>query len=250
MLGTSEPMIKQFGNGPRTFIADDEELKIPCVCSNCNNRWMSKRENKVKEILGPMILDISVFLDSDDQTRLAVWALKTAMVADAARGVTPFYNSLECQSLRSAQRDIPDGTHVWLGRYIGSSRSIKTGGTNLNFADGEIIGNMHVFTIVVGHVIFQVTSMRQLTQRPITSIQMAAREGPWPQSLIQIHPIENKKISWPPPLSFTLYGSNAYGGLVYRWNRPDGHSVTQRVLDGAPVSDDQQGPTTNEPESD
>ena len=122
-----------------------------------------------------MIEDLSVSLDDDDQTRLSAWALKTAMVADAARGTMPFYRPEDCAALKK-KRTIPNGTGIWMGRYFGRSLSAITGGTTINAPDGTHMADFHVFTMLIGHVIFQVLSIHEQPGKGTTQIQLAASD--------------------------------------------------------------------------
>jgi hypothetical protein len=59
------------------------ELKIGTVCEPCNNGWMSSLEERNIPLIGCLLQDISTPLDACQQSSLAVWTLKTAMVLDS-----------------------------------------------------------------------------------------------------------------------------------------------------------------------
>jgi hypothetical protein len=60
------PMVYQIGDGP-VEIKDTPELKLPCACETCNNRWMSGLETTCKKFMGPMIDDFALSLDRQYQ---------------------------------------------------------------------------------------------------------------------------------------------------------------------------------------
>ena len=116
--------IRRFVEGLPVKITTSAEIKIKAVCRACNNDWMSKLENDSKPLIGCLLQDFSLSLDTSQQTLLARWTVKTAMVFD---GVTKernrFYTRSECENLYLNSK-IPDRTTIWIGRYYGSGFSL------------------------------------------------------------------------------------------------------------------------------
>src|SRR5438552_841106 len=81
---THQPLYRKMGDAPPE-ITEDQEVRLPCVCQKCNNTWMSGMETTVKKFLGPMIEDLSLPLDRQNQQNLAEWAVKGAMINDYGR---------------------------------------------------------------------------------------------------------------------------------------------------------------------
>jgi hypothetical protein len=185
---------------------------------------MSRLETKCKPIIGNLLEDISISLDSDYQKALAEWALKGAIIIDAEGTKTRFFRKDECENFKKT-RAIPNGTGIWVGRFIGRSLSAINGGGTLKSEDGEFLVQYHVFTILVGHLAMQVLSIHEEPDQ-IKNVQLASVEGRWEELLIQIWPKVKKNVIWPPPLSFANYGAFSYASLVYRWTRKTGHSVS------------------------
>jgi len=98
------------GNAPPE-ITEDQEVRAACVCQKCNNTWMSKMETTVKKFLGPMIEDLSLQLDPQNQRNLAEWALKCAMCNDTVDPHPRFFTDVECRAFKQ-KRAIPDRTLV------------------------------------------------------------------------------------------------------------------------------------------
>ena len=86
--------------GSPVEITASAQVKIKAVCRPCNNGWMSKLETDSKPLIGRLIEDFPLSLHTSQQTLLARWTLKTAMVLD---GVTKernrFYTRSECENL-------------------------------------------------------------------------------------------------------------------------------------------------------
>lgn len=55
------------------------------VCADCNNGWMASLEERAKPLIEAMIADESLTLGQEAQGVLAAWALKTAIVLNAAQ---------------------------------------------------------------------------------------------------------------------------------------------------------------------
>jgi hypothetical protein len=100
------------GNAPEIIISG--EFKIRCVCGTCNNGWMSRMEDEVKLCLEPMLRGTMTPLTQSVQTRLSHWAVKIAMVVEAARpksAADRFYSDEDTRALRE-KGIIPDMTRV------------------------------------------------------------------------------------------------------------------------------------------
>ena len=80
-VDTRQPLYRQLGDDAPE-ITDDQEVRLPCACQKCNNTWMSGMETTVKKFLGPMIEDLALPLDRQNQQNLAEWAVKGAMCSD------------------------------------------------------------------------------------------------------------------------------------------------------------------------
>ena len=231
---TREPLSRRIGNA-EADLTWDQEVRIPCVCMKCNNGWMSRMEVKRGPLIGNLLADISMPLDMGQQMSIAEWALKCAMVIDAGRVGERFFRPDESHEFKKS-RAIPNGTGVWIGRFAGSSLSAINGGATLQDMDGKTLADFHVFTMLVGHLVMQVLSIHERPGHQIRTINLAAANSQdWSLLLRQIWPTI-KKISWPPPLSFSNYGAHPYGELVYRWREQKGHSVIVTTPNPAAIS--------------
>jgi hypothetical protein len=199
------------------YFTDSRQIKIKSVCTLCNNQWMSSLETQCVPVIGCLLEDISFALDCNNQTLVAQWATKIAMVLDSIEeNPKKFYLKTDCENLKNTKA-IPPGTTIWMGRYFG--RSLHTGGTTFTALDESVpVADCSTTAIVVGHLILEVLSVRH---RPNCKrvIQLLPTPGRWHELLVPVWPIISDHASWPPPLSFTSSGPLSIGSLVTRWKR-------------------------------
>ena len=232
---TREPLSRRIGD-TRPEVTDEQEVRIPCVCATCNNGWMSRLETKCKPMIGSLIEDLSLKLDAAHRKFLSEWALKTAMVTDACGGRARFFTDTECHAFRSKNREIPDGTSVWAGRFTGRTLSAIGAEFRVDSPTAQGVAHGYVFSICVGHLILQVLSLHK---RPdITKLTVAATPIKWENFLTPLWPAlepKTQSITWPPKGSFALvenlnFGNLHYGHLIDRWKAKDGHSISSSQL--------------------
>ena len=223
-VNTRYQLRRQVGEQPPTF-TDSQQVRVPCVCKTCNNGWMSRLEMKVKRYLGPMIDDMAIPLDKDYQKGLAEWAMKTAMVIDSVDVNDRYYIQSERYAFK-ANRTLAQVTNVVVGRFTGHSLDANANTFTILGPDDIRVASGHIFSVMVGHVVMQVKSVRIARHARNMRIKMESNPGPWAASLLQVWPNENKRVDWPPPNSFsTLNGPNNYGNLLYRWKRDSSHAI-------------------------
>jgi hypothetical protein len=208
---TRVPLYRQMGDDAPE-LTDDQEVRIPCVCQTCNNRWMSGMETTVARIMGPMIEDLSFPLDRQNQQNLAEWAVKGAMVNDTvdAHRRLRFFKEAECHEFRQTRR-IPDGTTVFVAQYNG--RSLDSHGVDFTLIEPEantLLVRGHVYNVMVGHVVLQVLSWHPEPQHENKFLQVRAKPGPWKRLATQIWPIAAKSVDWPPPLSLSTRNDHTH----------------------------------------
>lgn len=222
-VDTRQPLVRQLGDGPRE-ITDDQEVRLRCVCQRCNNTWMSGMETTIKKFMGPMIEDLSLSLDRQDQRNLAEWALKCAMCNDTVDVHRRFFTESECHAFKQ-DRTIPDRTLVFCARFTG--RSLDSNGADLTLIDpqtADLVVRGHVYTMMAGHVVLQAVSWHPEPQHIHKSVRLRAANGPWDELTIQIWLIEKNLVDWPPPISLsTVVGVTHYGYFRTRFMNEKGH---------------------------
>jgi hypothetical protein len=228
---TREPLSRRIGDA-RPEITEDQEVRIPCVCMTYNNGWMSRLETKCKPMIGSLLEDLSLDLDAEHRKFLSEWVLKTAMVNDACGGRARFFTDLECQAFKTNNREIPDGTGVWAGRFTGRTLTGIGSQFRLDSPTKQGVAQGHVFTVCVGHLVLQVLSIHK--QPDIATVTVAASAVKWEDFLISLWPPlkpKAQKLTWPPPHNFALIenqnlGNLHYARLIDRWNVTDGHTIS------------------------
>ncbi len=112
------------------------DFTVKKVCAPCNNGWMAKLESDSKSVLEPLIIRQNLGLISlRHQRQIALWATKTAMMADQVQR-TPLLPSHQLRRMRT-HRAIPSGTRVWLGSCpernpLVTSHTVRIDLTNLS----------------------------------------------------------------------------------------------------------------------
>ena len=222
---TRQPRYRQLGDAPPE-ITEDQEVRLPCVCQKCNNTWMSRMETTVKKIMAPMIEDLSLPLDRQNQQTLTEWAVKCAMCSDTVDPHPRFFTDAECRAFKQ-ERTVPDRTLVFAARFTG--RSLDSNGVDFTLIEpesGDLLVRGHVYNVMVGHVVLQVLSWHPEPQHKEKIIRMRAADGPWDKLTIQIWPIEKKSVHWPPPMSLsTVVGVTHYGHFRTRFKNETGHML-------------------------
>jgi len=210
-----------FGNAARKFL-DNPKLRIRSVCKICNNGWMSQLESQNIPLIGSLAQNVLIPLDTRQQTSIALWATKTAMVLDSIRrrAERRFYRRRECEQLHQNSL-IPELTFIWLGMY--AENSLGLFGTDIRLFDQipevfPTIGHGCVNTIVAGHLAIQVLTIHLLPEYRDHPIEVGPNAGDWSRLTLGIWPIE-KSTAWPPSTPFTGSGPHSIGQFVNRWKR-------------------------------
>jgi hypothetical protein len=181
-------------------------------------------ETTIKKFMGPMIEDLSLSLDRQNQQNLAEWAVKCAMCSDTVDVHPRFFTESECHRFKQ-RRAIPDRTLVFAARFTG--RSLDSNGVDFTLIEpktGELLVRGHVYNVMVGHVVLQVLSWHPEPQHTDKTIRLRAANGPWDKLTIQVWPIQKKLVNWPPPMSLsTIVGVTHYGHFRTRFKNESGH---------------------------
>lgn len=127
------------------------------VCHECNTGWMSRLEGKAKPLLTPMMTGVPTRLTLDEQITVATWATKTAITAELVHGHDFNFSPEERRIVMTEQRP-PAHVAVMASAIetdIGPCRATVARGQVVN-ATNEVVAWMHVHTVQVGTLVFQV----------------------------------------------------------------------------------------------
>lgn len=171
----------------KQWLSKDAGKKVKAVCASCNNHWMSDLEDKSKPLLAPAIRGEKLVFSIADQTTIATWAAKTALMSELARLAAPsdFLSRPQHRHLFHHKEPAP-GTHVWLAAYKGSKMAwFEQHRLELRGSTECDIGL--ATTMSIGHLVLQVIEVPE-------KIQMISKSGQLPQ----LWPRPKAPVSFPP----------------------------------------------------
>jgi hypothetical protein len=169
-------------------------LKLPDVCQDCNNTWMSRIESAAKPILVPMIEGNACDLTACDRIVLATWAQLKLITYDARKAPRALPPTMAHAFGQLAQ---PYGTPlVLLGRFGGYPEGI-------GIPHGRWVGDATVpgqapctvvrVTLAFGSLFLQVVDTVQQRSWPIELLA-----PPNSEVLARCWPQDAATVSWPP----------------------------------------------------
>lgn len=212
------PLRISIGGSPEKIVNNPEQ-RVSTVCGKCNNTWMSDLEAQNIPLMGCLMQDVAIPLDASQQSSLAAWSTKFAMVFESVKGrkKSLFYERSECVKMRQ-NHTIPARTRIWIGRF--SLNSIGAFGTDLGIVlhDTLKVGVGCATTIVVGHLVVQVLATHIFSEHGDKNIDdIPPKPGRWDEMLLTIWPVGSRPVIWPPPVTFTNSGGHSIAKLMDRW---------------------------------
>jgi hypothetical protein len=195
--------------------------KLKIVCQPCNGEWMSGMENAVKPLLTPMFQGLRVKLNERAQLDLARWAFKSIVVAS--------HVDRQHERISTAQRrafhetdEPPRGVTVRIGTasvtpasygpHVGEYRFLPRM-IHVNAPDGAVFdvpaysGRFRILNVVFdvfGYDSEQWDVFTELSKEPA-------------RALLQIWPVKNPTIWWPPVASVDMLGGLSGLQAGERW---------------------------------
>lgn len=192
------------GGDSRHWTASDHMgVTVNCVCKPCNEGWMQRLELSVMPILsGPIRGENAGSLNQSQQTAIAAWAYKTAMVFEfAGHTDEPYYTAEERQRLMATVIAPPRYLTVSIATYEGATYCTAFH----HFVGYDVPGHPtvktmigHSTTITLGRFAVQVFGLRadgdtgSVFQMPIRTI-----DGGWNRFVTGIWPNPRPSASWP-----------------------------------------------------
>lgn len=150
-------LVPSDGKPSRRWRASKPDLKVKVVCESCNSKWMSHLETEAKPILGPLIRGDERILSREDQRKIAIWAIKTAMMWQFMSHIQPISSSI-MRELYEDSATPPGNAQVWIGACLAEagysypvSLTVKPKG-----ASSDAAVNAYGATFSIGHAAFQV----------------------------------------------------------------------------------------------
>lgn len=160
---------------------------------NCNGGWMSRLEDAVKPILGPMLHGRPrTMLSVDAQRLLALWATKTAFAFQTQEGAeTTWARPEDFEALYADQAPLP-GSQVWLGaRETGHAAWYRSHSLRLPDGDEDQVDGFGV-VLSVGFAVFWVV----VPYDPTVQLRLVGEAA---MATKPIWPGLGRAVTWPPP---------------------------------------------------
>lgn len=238
------------------------QTRVKAVCATCNNGWMSDLEQVARRVFTPIIRGESRTIVGEDQPTLAMWALKTTLVAmmvssqeDRTLGYgLPAAEFTDLHTL-AAQRRPPDHMQVWLGRFSGDQHMASVQATPMIVTTAGLAEpddpHAYVFSVLLGEMFIQGIrfttpglALDLATEQDFAQIWPVLGSIDWPngetvtdgtlrhmQKGLNLHPVEPELQVLPFRPAVELHRSTAEGPMV-RLPTPCGkhHVYYPRVL--------------------
>lgn len=174
-----------------------KNLRIKCVCKQCNETWMKAMEDFAVLTVGVMMLDKPLTLNIPQQQVLARWAVKHAMVFEfTSRLISPFYTDHDRLVFRT-EGTIPSRTAVWIARAVNVERFYARGNKLTLTAHNDLTYQFSPFTFAYGHFVVQVASIRPDEENDFVVVP-DGNEALWGRRKTLIWPTGRTTIRWPP----------------------------------------------------
>jgi hypothetical protein len=203
--------------------------KLPVVCENCNNGWMSDLENlHARPAMKDLITSDKGTLLSPERLRsIAIFAFKSAVIVDHALVPNPKFRDREpffSADSRTAFRQslvIPAGVQMWLGAFKEEGHGILRALYHASPPEVEHGFESYVLTYGVGFVLFQVVVTRWLGIG-VPGFRPSVRQSRvWNKFTLPLWPSDGRSALWPPDKQFTLRTvsqfSRRWGGANIRF---------------------------------
>jgi hypothetical protein len=210
-------------SAPQTWSGPNASLTVRHVCKKCNEGWMSRLESSVKPFMSPLINDLSFPLSRDQQTALALWMMKTAMVLEATNKPSRrfFTDDERAELFRSGK--LPVGSQIWIGRstpHISSySEARRLGGATTRSGVESPLSDGYANTFVFGRLVLHALNFHLKPTARVWPRTVDVKPGPvqWDDLLAPIWPVRRENVSWPPAYSFS---EQAFDELNQRYTVP------------------------------
>jgi hypothetical protein len=168
------------------------DMQVKQVCESCNGGWMSDLEVAVMEVLPSICDDSKKSITQDEQTTLANWAVKTAIMIQYT-GQKPFVPLFRRKWVFEHHTPPPD-TGIWIARYGGEGIATAVSRKLVIDSNSKLINrsNGQAVFFSIGSLFFVVLCLY------FENVRVRV-ESPAPimKHLSQIFPPKTPNILWP-----------------------------------------------------
>jgi hypothetical protein len=180
------------------------DKKIPVVCQNCNNEWMSQLESNAKTAMKDMALHTAPkTLTSQELESIAIFAFKHMVITDhgAQRPDGSKRNPFFTTSTRmkfAASLTIPSGVQMWIAAF---DRHFGVLDTRYYIFPSlaEAVFEVYAFTFGVGHLVIQAIACRIINPLMLgMPVPVGFADERWHSLASPFWPLGTKPVCWPP----------------------------------------------------
>jgi len=206
----------------RVFARKNLNLKLPVVCAECNNTWMSDITNEISKGFADAIIhgsELSILPSGSEL--LSAFTFMKAVVADCVtQGDNDelFFSTAARENIRKS-RSAPPTAQMWISSFYGKRRY---GGRFISGllvpGPGPLFGlEFFIFTYVVGHLVLQLLGVRwkdvRLRWQPLPVLKPDAY---WNTAVSRFCPNDGFPVKWP----LKHLGDDALKTFTDRFNAP------------------------------
>jgi hypothetical protein len=183
----------------KSWPVDRPELVIKCVCSRCNNGWMSQLQERGKPIIERLWTGGACALDLQAKRTLSSWAVMTSMVLQTLDERGEWLYSEFDRTVFWTNEEMPSFMGIWIAQCVGYT-SMSTQGRSMSSQSAERRARAHVITMAFGTLGLQVLKVNLEGSKKLPKdITVSQGFGDWENIALQIWPLKGAPVTWPPP---------------------------------------------------
>jgi hypothetical protein len=213
----------------RKLSGDPKSRRVKIVCATCNNGWMSVLQNEAKPLVLPLMNGERTTLNESKQKLIAAWAAMTVICAEyfTAGNATSLVVDRRHLFLR---KEAPKRLRIWIGNFRRRKWPAYWVHNSLLISEHE---TPYPWTIGPGGLPRPNTQITTLT---FGNLYLHTFSCPFPEILgsfeprgthvVQIWPIREKFIVWPPRATIDDRAADGIAGAIF--NRLDAIGVAMR----------------------
>jgi hypothetical protein len=197
------------------------------VCLDCNTKWLSGIENAIKPLITPMITgDEAITLSADNQSAIAAWAYKMAMLLEvpAVGNRDPYFTPAERLQFRQTSLSHPY-VKVFLARYAFGQHPGFAMDQRHTFTERSTgtVRLLKIATMTVGHLAMQLMAVRSIASAELVPASEMEFEflGKAKRAVLQIWPTNRLGVSWPPEVTIEGQDLEAWVNMWVAPEQPD-----------------------------
>ena len=195
------------GNTVSNWTSHDFDVTTRKVCSDCNGRWLSEFENRIKAIASQLIVGdnaVAVALAPESRALLAAWAYKMAMLLEVSNPNTSTEFFTPADRLRFRQTTSAHWfVRVFLSRYEFEGRPVHAMTPRHTFTErtgAQRSFYLKISTVTAGYLAMQVMCVRSVASNELVPADEIQFElcGLAREAVLPIWPPVPGYLQWPP----------------------------------------------------